>query len=112
MAGDGLASAIAEQAAASGFGTAWRVVRRLPEDRALALFDRAAAIMHERDGRGVQRLRSNLARVRPELSDEGLDELTREGVRSYLRYCARPSASRRGRSTTSSRGPGRWTSSA
>ncbi len=86
MAGDGLASAIAEQAAASGFGTAWRVVRRLPEDRALALFDRAAAIMHERDGRGVQRLRANLARVRPELSDEGLDELAREGVRSYLRY--------------------------
>jgi phosphatidylinositol dimannoside acyltransferase len=34
----------------------------------------------------VQRLRRNLARVRPELDDEGLDELTRAGVQSYLRY--------------------------
>jgi KDO2-lipid IV(A) lauroyltransferase len=90
MAGDGratsVASAIAEQAAASGFGAAWRVVRRLPEDRALAVFDRAALVMHQRDGRGVQRLRGNLARVRPELSSEELEALTREGVRSYLRY--------------------------
>jgi KDO2-lipid IV(A) lauroyltransferase len=86
VASPGLASTFAEQAAATGFTTAWRVVRRLPEDRALALFDRAATVMHERDGTGVRRLRANLARVRPDLSGDDLEALTREGVRSYLRY--------------------------
>jgi len=81
-----LAAAVAEQVAASGFGAAWWLVRRLPEERARSVFDRAAVLLHRRDGTGVQRLRSNLARVRPDLGPDDLEALTREGVRSYFRY--------------------------
>ena len=81
-----IAAALAEQLSASGFGAAWQLVRRLPEDRALRLFDRAALVLHDRDGPGVRQLRDNLRRVRPDLDAEALDALTREAVRSYLRY--------------------------
>lgn len=64
----------------------WRLVRLLPERWAMAVFRRVADEVHRRRGTGVRRLRGNLARVRPELDDEALDELTHEAVRSYLRY--------------------------
>jgi KDO2-lipid IV(A) lauroyltransferase len=83
---DRAASVSAEQAVATGFVTGWRVVRRLPEHRARSFFDRAGLRMYRRNGRGVQQLRHNLARVRPELDAVGLEELTERGVRSYLRY--------------------------
>jgi KDO2-lipid IV(A) lauroyltransferase len=79
-------AAAADQAAATGYTAGWRVVRWLPEGPARSLFTRVADEMHRRDGRSVQRLRSNLAHVVPELSPAELDALTREGVRSYLRY--------------------------
>ena len=37
-------------------------------------------------GKGVERMRSNYATVRPELSPAELDALVRAGMRSYLRY--------------------------
>ncbi len=43
-------------------------LRALPERAAYALFDRVAAVALRRDGKGVQRLRANYARARPELS--------------------------------------------
>jgi KDO2-lipid IV(A) lauroyltransferase len=61
-------------------------VRRLPEPRARAVFERLADHAHRRDGRGVQRLRANLAQVCPDLDDAALEELTHAGMRSYLRY--------------------------
>lgn len=79
-------AAAADQATASGYVAGWRVVRWLPESAARSGFRRVADEIHRRDGRSVQRLRANLARVRPELSGPELDALTREGVRSYLRY--------------------------
>ena len=79
-------AAAADQATASGYIAGWRIVRRLPESTARSMFQRAADEMYRRDGRSVQRLRANLARVRPELTPAQLDALTREGVRSYLRY--------------------------
>jgi KDO2-lipid IV(A) lauroyltransferase len=79
-------SAASQQVAAAGYLAGWRLVRLMPERRARALFDRIALRMHDRGGRGIEQLRANLHRVRPELDDQALDELTREGVRSYLRY--------------------------
>ena len=80
------AGAAADNAVALGYVTGWRVVRLMPEASARRLFDRIADEVYRRDGRSVQRLRSNLAHVCPDLQGAELDELTREGVRSYLRY--------------------------
>lgn len=70
----------------AGFRGGWSVVRRLPERTAHTLFEAAADLATTRNGQGVQRLRSNYARVRPELADDALDRLVRDGMRSYLRY--------------------------
>jgi lauroyl/myristoyl acyltransferase len=80
------ASAASDNATALGYLSGWRAVRLLPEPAARRLFARIADEVYRRNATGVQRLRGNLARVRPGLSDDGLDELTRDGVRSYLRY--------------------------
>jgi KDO2-lipid IV(A) lauroyltransferase len=80
------ATAAADNATALGYVSGWRFVRWLPEPAARRLFDQIADGIYSRDGRGVRRLRGNLGRVRPELSAEELDGLTRDAVRSYLRY--------------------------
>lgn len=80
------ASAAAEQAVATGYVGGWRIVRSLPEDRSLRMFERLADRIHRRDGRGVRQLRRNLGRVCPELPPVALEELTHRAVRSYMRY--------------------------
>ena len=80
------ATASADHATAAGYVAGWRLVRWLPEPAARAVFARIADEVYRRDGASVRRLRANLARVRPGLDDAALDALTREGVRSYLRY--------------------------
>ena len=75
-----------DRATTLGYLAGWRLVRLLPERIAQAVFRRVADEAYRRRGAGVRRLRGNLARVRPELGDDALDELTREAVRSYLRY--------------------------
>ncbi len=79
-------AAAADQLTTAGYLSGWRLVRLLPERRAHALFRRIADELYRRQGRSVQRLRANLGRVRPDLSWHDLDALTREAVRSYLRY--------------------------
>ena len=64
----------------------WRTTRTLPASAAYRLFDRVADGMYRRGGHGVDRMRSNYARIRPELTDEELEDLVRAGMRSYLRY--------------------------
>jgi lauroyl/myristoyl acyltransferase len=64
----------------------WRLVRALPERAAYALFDLIADVARRRGGNGVRRLRSNLARAVPDASPAELDALTRDAMRSYLRY--------------------------
>jgi KDO2-lipid IV(A) lauroyltransferase len=64
----------------------WRLVRLLPERWAQALFRAIADRIHARDGRGVRVLRGNLEKVRPGLDAAALERLTRDAVRSYLRY--------------------------
>ena len=64
----------------------WWVVRTLPESVAYSLFSSIADIVTRRDGTNVKRFRSNLARVKPGISSDELDELVRRGMRSYMRY--------------------------
>lgn len=77
---------LAERAADLGYAAGWRLVRGLPEPVARGAFDLGADLAAHRGGPGVRRLRANYARVRPDLDDHALDELTRAGVRSYARY--------------------------
>ena len=68
------------------YAAGWAVVRRLPDRAAYGLFRLVADVMWRRRGGSVQRLRANLRRARPDADDAELDRLTREGLRSYLRY--------------------------
>jgi phosphatidylinositol dimannoside acyltransferase len=68
----------------TGFRLGWGAVRRMPDRAAYALFDRIADVTVAR-GRAA-RMRSNYARVRPDLDDAALDALVRDGMRRYLRY--------------------------
>lgn len=77
---------VADRLTLAGFRAGWALVQRLPERPAYALFDRIADRLTARGGKDVQRMRSNYARVRPELDDAALDELVRAGMRSYFRY--------------------------
>lgn len=82
------AEAASQNAVALGYVSGWRLVRLLPEGAALGTFTRVADQIYRRDGRSVQRLRANLARVRPDLDEVALERLTHAAVRSYLRYWA------------------------
>lgn len=64
----------------------WGLVRRMPARLAYRSFDLIADVAWRRGGKGVERLRSNYAVVRPELTPAELDALVRAGMRSYLRY--------------------------
>lgn len=64
----------------------WRVVRWLPERLAYQLFCVIADVIWWRRGGGVRQLEANLRRVRPQASDDELRRLSRDGMRSYLRY--------------------------
>ena len=77
---------IREQVEVGAYRLGWGAVRRLPAPVAYGLFDRIADGMFKKSGKGVERMRSNYARVRPELSPKALDELVHAGLRSYLRY--------------------------
>ena len=69
-----------------GYRTGWHIVRRIPDRAAFRVFDLMADVMWRRNGKGVERMRSNYATVRPELSPAEVDALVHAGVRSYLRY--------------------------
>ena len=80
----GLPAAASDALTVGGFRLGWRALRWMPEAAARALFDRAADLTVARGG--AARLRSNYALVRPELDDDALDALVRDGMRRYLRY--------------------------
>lgn len=64
----------------------WFIVRRISEKSARTLFNKIGSWMYKRNGKSVERLRSNLKRVCPEISQSELEELVRRGVLSYMRY--------------------------
>jgi KDO2-lipid IV(A) lauroyltransferase len=69
-----------------GYGAGWTLSRRLPEPVVSAAFDQIGSIVTRRGGRGVDQLRRNLARARPDLDMAALDHLVSEAMKSYLRY--------------------------
>jgi len=58
----------------------------MPARLAYTAFDLIADVSWRTGGKGVERLRSNYATVRPELDTDELNALVRAGMRSYLRY--------------------------
>jgi KDO2-lipid IV(A) lauroyltransferase len=68
------------------YGLGWGVVKKLPEPVAVRLGRGIADLAWRQRGKGVLRLESNYARVVPDASPERLAELSRAGMRSYLRY--------------------------
>ncbi|MFI0513663.1 phosphatidylinositol mannoside acyltransferase [Streptomyces sp. WSLK1-5] len=68
------------------YGLGWGMVKKLPEPVAVRLGRSIADLAWKQRGKGVLRLESNYARVVPDASPERLTELSRAGMRSYLRY--------------------------
>ncbi|MGA5426820.1 phosphatidylinositol mannoside acyltransferase [Streptomyces koyangensis] len=68
------------------YGLGWSTVKKLPEPVAVRLGQTIADTVWKRRGKGVLRLEANLARVVPDAGPERLAELSRAGMRSYLRY--------------------------
>ncbi|WP_369221762.1 phosphatidylinositol mannoside acyltransferase [Streptomyces sp. R39] len=68
------------------YGLGWSTVKKLPEPVAVRLGTSVADLAWKQRGKGVQRLESNYARVLPDATPERLRELSRAGMRSYLRY--------------------------
>jgi KDO2-lipid IV(A) lauroyltransferase len=64
----------------------WFIVRRISDKGAESLFRKIGSWMYTKNGKSVDRLRSNLSRVFPSMESEKLDDLVRRGVLSYMRY--------------------------
>jgi KDO2-lipid IV(A) lauroyltransferase len=75
-----------ERLADAVYGAGWSTVKKLPEPVAERLGRTVADLAWKRRGAGVLRLERNYARVVPDASPERLAELSRAGMRSYLRY--------------------------
>ena len=72
--------------AAYAYFAGWRIVRWLPERTAYHLAYAAADFLTKRNGKNVARLRSNLRRVKPDITSLDLDLLVFAAMRSYMRY--------------------------
>jgi KDO2-lipid IV(A) lauroyltransferase len=78
---------LSQRVGVAAYRAGWRMVRHLPEPVARAGFRRAADVAWRKHGRGVIQLERNLARVLGvEPTDPAVRELSRDGMRSYLRY--------------------------
>lgn len=78
-----VALSIKERLTAWGYIAGWKLISRLPERVTLPLFY-AGADLASKNGKGMEQLRSNLARV---VGPENVTrKLVRDSVRSYARY--------------------------
>jgi len=66
--------------------TAWKLLAALPEKSAYNFMEWLADQITKRNPSGVQRMRSNYLRIKPELSEPELQASVKAGMRSYLRY--------------------------
>ena len=64
----------------------WRIVRLLPESAAYRIFNSLAKRSVRKKSTSYRRLKENLRRVKADLSEPDLDELSARGMESYLRY--------------------------
>lgn len=71
---------------AQAYFAGWSLIRRAPQRFADSLFEVIARRMKRRNGKSVKRLRSNLQRVKPDLSPSELEELLSRALSSYMRY--------------------------
>lgn len=76
----------AQSATYLAYAAGWRAVRLLPERAAYAAFERIADQQWRRRGSGLRRLEANLARVLGPVPEEELRAVSRDGMRSYMRY--------------------------
>jgi KDO2-lipid IV(A) lauroyltransferase len=80
-------TSVTDRVVSAGFAAGWKLVPLLPERPAAAAFRLVADQVWRRGGKSVRRLESNLARVTGlAAGSPELRELTRNGMRSYLRY--------------------------
>ncbi|MDV9188557.1 phosphatidylinositol mannoside acyltransferase [Streptomyces sp. SR27] len=79
-------SALKDKLSDGLYGAGWATVKKLPEPVAAGLGRRIADLAWKRRGKSVLRLESNLARVVPDATPERLAELSKAGMRSYMRY--------------------------
>jgi lauroyl/myristoyl acyltransferase len=77
---------LSESATYLAYATGWRAIRLMPEPAAYGLFDRIADRLWRAHGGGVQRLEANLVRVLGPVPESELREVSRAGMRSYMRY--------------------------
>jgi len=64
----------------------WKIIGILPEKNAYKLANFVSDRIFRKNGKGVKRLRNNYKRVTSNISSSQLETLTRDGMRSYLRY--------------------------
>lgn len=68
------------------YSVGWQVTQALPEPAANAVFRQMADALWRRGAGGVLQLERNLQRVHPDYDHDAIRELSRAGMRSYLRY--------------------------
>ena len=64
----------------------WKIVQILPEKVAYRLFEKLGKVFYNRNGKAVQRFRSNLEVVLPDSSTAKLEKIVIKGISSYFRY--------------------------
>ena len=69
-----------------GYFAAWRLLRWLPENFVYQTAYKISDLLTKRNGASVQRLRSNLARTQPAITNLDLDLLVYRAMRSAIRY--------------------------
>ena len=65
---------------------AWKLIGLLPEKSAYKLSKVISDRIYRKNGKGVKRLRGNYQRVMSNMSEREIENLTKDGMRSYLRY--------------------------
>jgi lauroyl/myristoyl acyltransferase len=79
-------AAASESLSAWLYDVGWKVTRTLPEPAANAVFRQMADALWRRGAGGVRQLEGNLLRVHPDYDNDAIRDLSRAGMRSYLRY--------------------------
>jgi len=69
---------VIDRVTALAYFAGWRIVRVLPHKLAYGLFEKLAAYLVKKNGKGVKRLRSNLSRIKPGSSTTEMDALLRQ----------------------------------
>lgn len=68
------------------YSSLWRLVRLLPEKAAYSFFEIIAGFAYRKNGKRVQRLRTNYQVILPDATKVELEALVRSGLSSAMRY--------------------------